>query len=151
MGLISRVSSRTYRSFHIQHPQKINMADKVKALRVSNLREESKDNLTAKLAELRQELATLKVAKVTGGGPSKLGKINVVRKDIAKVLTVINQARKAELQKFYRGKNKRPVDLKPRKTRALRKRLNKHEESLKSLKTVRREQRTAKKMYAIKA
>merc|ERR1711894_10553 len=115
------------------------------------LRNESKADLTAKLGELRQELATLKAAKVTAQSASKLGKINVVRKDIAKVLTVINQARKAELQKFYRGKNVRPVDLKPRKTRALRKRLNKHEESLKSLKTVRREQRTAKKMYAIKA
>merc|ERR1712001_735957 len=151
MGLISRVSSRTYRSFHIQNPQNINMSDKVKALRVSNLREESKDNLTAKLAELRQELATLKVAKVTAQSASKLGKINVVRKDIAKVLTVINQTRKAELQKLYRGKSVKPVDLKPRKTRALRKRLNKHEESLKSLKTIRREQRTALKNFALKA
>merc|ERR1712062_503400 len=147
MGLISRVSSRTYRFTK----KNIKMADKVKALRVADLRNETKDALTAKLAELRQELATLKVAKVTAQSASKLGKINVVRKSIAKVLTVINQARKAELQKFYRGKNIRPVDLKPRKTRALRKRLNKHEESLKSLKTVRREQRTAKKMYAIKA
>merc|ERR1739847_96337 len=145
MGLISRVSSRTYRSFHIQHPQKINMADKVKALRVSALREESKDNLTAKLTELRQELATLKVAKVTAQSASKLGKINVVRKDIAKVLTVINQARKNELQKFYRGKSVRPVDLKPRKTRALRKRLNKNK------KTIPREQRTALKNFALKA
>merc|ERR1739847_203846 len=151
MGLISRVSSRTYRSFHIQHPQKINMADKVKALRVSNLREESKDNLTAKLAELRQELATLKVAKVTAQSASKLGKINVVRKDIAKVLTVINQARKQELNKFYRGKKVKPADLKPRKTRALRKRLNKHETGLKKLKTVRREQKTAMKKFALKA
>merc|ERR1712117_607282 len=124
MGLISRVSSRTYRFFH-------KMAEKVKALRVSALRNESKDALTAKLAELRQELATLKVAKVTAQSASKLGKTNVVRKDIAKVLTVINQTRKAELQKLYRGKGIKPVDLKPRKTRALRKRLNKHEESLK--------------------
>merc|ERR1711963_247127 len=77
--------------------------------------------------------------------------INVVRKDIAKVLTVINQTRKAELQKLYRGKSIKPVDLKPRKTRALRKRLNKHEESLKSLKTIRREQKTALKNFALKA
>merc|ERR1712242_520357 len=101
-------------------PQKINMADKVKALRVSNLREEFKDNLTAKLGELRQELATLRVAKVTAQSASKLGKINVVRKEIAKVMTVINQAQKAELHKYYRGKKNKPVDLKPRKTRALR-------------------------------
>merc|ERR1712062_619356 len=147
MGLISRVSSRTYRFTK----KNLKMADKVKALRVSALREESKENLTAKLGELRQELATLKVAKVTAQSASKLGKINVVRKDIAKVLTVINQTRKAELQKLYRGKNVKPVDLKPRKTRALRKRLNKHESSLKSLKTVRREQKTKLKNFALKA
>merc|ERR1712048_1223991 len=123
MGLISRVSSRTYRSKFQQ--KTIKMADKVKALRVASLREESKDSLTAKLAELR--------------------------KDLAKVLTVINQTRKAELQKLYRGKSIKPVDLKPRKTRALRKRLNKHEESLKSLKTIRREQKTALKNFALKA
>merc|ERR1712186_47307 len=115
------------------------------------LRNESKADLTAKLAELRQELATLKVAKVTNQSASKLGKINVVRKDIAKVLTVINQTQKAELQKLYRGKKVKPVDLKPRKTRALRKRLNKHEESLKSLKTIRRERKYAQKKYALKA
>merc|ERR1712001_145012 len=146
MGLISRVSSRTYRFL-----QKKNMAERQRKLRAAELRNEDKAALEAKLAEFRQELATLQVAKVTSGGPSKLGKIHSVRKSIAKVLTVINQARKAELQKFYRGKTIRPVDLKPRKTRALRKRLNKHEETLKSLKTVRREQKTAKKMYAIKA
>merc|ERR1711937_591064 len=101
--------------------QILEMADKVKALRVASLREESKDALTAKLSELRQELATLKVAKVPAQSASKLGKINVVRKDIAKVLTVINQTRKSELQKLYR------------------------------VKTVRREQRTAKKCYALKA
>merc|ERR1712088_1226119 len=127
------------------------MAEKQAKMRVSEIRGQSKDELTKKLTELRQELATLNVAKVTAQSASKLGKINVVRKQIAKVLTVINQARKAELQKFYRGKNVRPVDLKPRKTRALRKRLNKHEESLKSLKTVRREQRTALKNFALKA
>merc|ERR1711934_340710 len=147
MGLISRVSSRTYRSKKNFH----NMADKTPKLRVAELRESSKDMLTGKLAELRQELATLKVAKVTAQSASKLGKINVVRKDIAKVLTVINQTRKAELQKLYRGKSAKPVDLKPRKTRALRKRLNKHEMSLKSLKTVRREQKTALKNFALKA
>merc|ERR1711981_143460 len=151
MGLISRVSSRTYRKKREKTSPTTVMAEKVAKLRVQTLRGQSKDDLTKKLGELRQELATLKVAKVTAQSVSKLGKINVVRKDIAKVLTVINQARKSELQKFYRGKNVKPVDLKPRKTRALRKRLNKHECSLKSLKTVRREQKSAMKKFALKA
>merc|ERR1711974_392221 len=151
MGLISRVSSRTYRKKREKTSPTTVMAEKVAKLRVQTLRGQSKDDLTTKLGELRQELATLKVAKVTNQSASKLGKINVVRKDIAKVLTVINQTQKAELQKLYRGKKVKPVDLKPRKTRALRKRLNKHEESLKSLKTVRREQKTALENFALKA
>jgi len=36
----------------------------------------------------------LRVAKVTGGAASKLAKIKVVRKDIARVLTVYNQKNK---------------------------------------------------------
>merc|ERR1711883_11185 len=152
MGLISRVSSRTYRNSSLStRPHRSTMAEKVAKLRVQTLRGQSKDDLSKKLNELRQELATLKVAKVTAQSASKLGKINVVRKDIAKVLTVINQARKQELNKFYRGKSVKPADLKPRKTRALRKRLNKHETGLKKLKTVRREQKTAMKKFALKA
>merc|ERR1712183_908852 len=148
MGLISRVSSRTYRK---PPPQIFKMAERIRNLRASELRNEEKTALQKKLSEFRQELATLNVAKVTSSGPSKLGRIHTVRKNIAKVLTVINQSRKAELHKFYRGKSVKPVDLKPRKTRALRRQLNKHESSLKSLKTVRREQRTAKKCFALKA
>ena len=36
-----------------------------------------------------------------GGAASKLSKIRVVRKSIARVLTVTNQKQKAELRKFY--------------------------------------------------
>merc|ERR1711934_904701 len=51
MGLISRVSSRTYRSKKNFH----NMADKTPKLRVAELRESSKDMLTGKLIDLRPE------------------------------------------------------------------------------------------------
>merc|ERR1712141_236356 len=152
MGLISRVSSRTYRNPRLALTSLLfKMSEKVQRLRVCTIRDQSKADLLAKVTTLRQELATLRVAKVTGQSTSKVGKINTVRKDIARVLTVINQAQKRELQKFYRGKKTRPTDLKPRKTRALRKALNKHELSLKSLKTVRREQKTALKKFALKA
>merc|ERR1711953_517565 len=132
MGLISRVSSRTYRN-------KIKMA------------EETKEQLEEKLAKFRQELATLRVATVTAAGGAKVGKIRETRKNIARVLTVINQTKKANLQKYYRGKSVKPVDLKPRKTRAMRKALNRHEEGLKNLKTIRRERKNALKNFALKA
>merc|ERR1711881_478041 len=151
MGLISRVSSRTYRKTRKNTSPTTDMAEKVAKLRVQTLRGQSKDDLTKKLNELRQELATLNVAQVTAQSASKLGKINVVRKQIAKVLTVINQAQKSDLHKYYRGKKNKPVDLKPRKTRALRRQLNKHEVGLKKLKTVRRERKTCLRKFALKA
>merc|ERR1712193_279137 len=151
MGLISRVSRRTYR-FLESKSNKLKMADaKQKTLRAKELRGLEKKELQEKLSTFRQELATLRVAKVTSGGPSKLGKIHSVRKSIAKVMTVMNQTQKAELQKLYRGKKVKPVDLKPRKTRALRKQLNKHEEGLKKLKQIRRERKFSQKKYALKA
>merc|ERR1712226_740080 len=148
MGLISRVSSRTYRNLFspLRRKAKVTMAEaqKQQKLRVSTLRGKSRE-------DLEKELTTLRVAKVTSGGVNKLCKIKTVRKAITKVLTVMNQAQKLELQKFYRGKTIKPTDLKPRKTRALRRRLNKAEEGAKRVKQIRREQRTAGKKYALKA
>merc|ERR1711970_388161 len=151
MGLISRVSSRTYRNTERRSSASFKMSEKVQRLRVCTIRDQSKADLLAKVTTLRQELATLRVAKVTGQSTSKVGKINTVRKDIARVLTVINQAQKAELQKFYRGKKTRPTNLKPRKTRALRKALNKHELSLKKKKQVRHERKVNPRKFALKA
>merc|ERR1712226_1155410 len=150
MGLISRVSSRTYRNLFspLRRKAKVTMAEaqKQQKLRVSTLRGKSREDLEKELTTYRQELATLRVAKVTSGGVNKPCKIKTVRKAIAKVLTVMNQA-----QKFDRGKTIKPTDLKPRKTRALRRRLNKAEEGAKRVKQIRREQRTAGKKYALKA
>merc|ERR1712018_349996 len=147
MGLISRVSSRTYR-FLTKNLSKTNISkmaeQKQSKLRAVTLRGKNREDLEAELVKYRQELASLSVAKVTSGGATKLCKIKSVRKNIAKVLTVMNQAQKAELQKFYRGKKVKPTDLKPR---ALRQRLNKHESGLKKLKQIRREQKTAVRKY----
>jgi ribosomal protein L29 len=64
-------------------------AAKIKA---SELREKGKEELKKQLDELRTELASLRVSKVSGqGGPSRLAKMKIVRKGIARVLTVINQ------------------------------------------------------------
>ena len=39
----------------------------------------------------------LRIAQVTGGAASKLARIGTVRKDIARVLTVLNQQKKSEV------------------------------------------------------
>ncbi|RAL37441.1 hypothetical protein DM860_000135 [Cuscuta australis] len=96
-------------------------------IKVHELRQKSKAELLAQLKDLKAELASLRVSKVTGGAPNKLSKIKVVRVSIAQVLTVISQTQKAALRSAYQNKKYLPLDLRPKKTRAIRRRLTKHQ------------------------
>ncbi|XDA70901.1 hypothetical protein R6Z07M_001238 [Ovis aries] len=110
-----------------------------------------KKELLKQLEELKVELSQLRMAKVTGGAASKLSKIRVVRKSIARVLTVINQTLKQNLRKFYQGKTYKPLDLRPKKTGAMCRWLSKHEENLKTKKQQRKERLYPLQKYAVKA
>jgi len=44
-------------------------------IKVHELRDKSKSDLSTQLKELKAELALLRVAKVTGGAPNKLSKM----------------------------------------------------------------------------
>ena len=55
-----------------------------------------------KIEELKTVLGSLRGAKVTGGAASKLSKIRVVRKSIARVYIVMHQKQKENLRKFYK-------------------------------------------------
>ncbi|ODV86422.1 hypothetical protein CANARDRAFT_27633 [[Candida] arabinofermentans NRRL YB-2248] len=88
------------------------------------LRTKSKEQLQEQLVDLKKELASLKVQKLTK--PS-LPKIHTVRKSIATVLTVINLQQRQSVRAFYAGKKYIPKDLRQKKTRALRRALTKHE------------------------
>ncbi|XP_072421926.1 large ribosomal subunit protein uL29 [Chiloscyllium punctatum] len=120
-------------------------------IKARDLRGKKKEELLKQLDDLKVELSQLRVAKVTGGAASKLSKIRVVRKSIARVLTVINQTQKENLRKFYKGKKYKPLDLRPKKTRAMRRRLNKYELSLKTKKQHRKERLYPMRKYAVKA
>jgi large subunit ribosomal protein L35e len=50
-----------------------------------------------------------------------------VRLGIAQVLTVISQKQKEALREVYKKKKYLPLDLRPKKTRAIRRRLTKHQ------------------------
>ncbi|KAA0062216.1 60S ribosomal protein L35-like [Cucumis melo var. makuwa] len=120
-------------------------------IKVHELRQKSKGDLLAQLKDLKAELALLRVAKVTGGAPNKLSKIKVVRLSIAQVLTVISQKQKAALREAYKKKKLLPLDLRPKKTRAIRRRLTKHQESLKTERQKKKEMYYPLRKYAIKA
>ena len=80
-------------------------------IKARDLRGKKKEELLKQLEDLKVELSQLRVAKVTGGAASKLSKIRVVRKSIARVLTVTNQTQKENLRKFSKGKKYKSLDL----------------------------------------
>merc|ERR1712232_1290517 len=101
--------------------------------------------------ELRGELSQLQIAKATGGAGSKLGKIRVVRKNIARVLTVYNQKMKGEARQKFSGKKYIPQDLRPKKTRAIRRALPKAQKKALSLRQKKVAQNFPQRTFAIKA
>merc|ERR1712083_1092878 len=116
-------------------PKFINI--KMPKIKCSDLRTKKKEELTKQLEDLKTELGSLRVAKVTGGAASKLSKIRVVRKSIALVYIVMHQKQKENLRKLYKNKKYKPLDLRSKRTRAMRRALNPHEANLKTSKQLR--------------
>ena len=131
------------------------------------LRTRTVEDLQKSLGDFKNELSQLRVNKVASGVASKLCKIKVVRKVIARHLTVINQKRRDDLKKTFSNKksikeyneanktnfsvNRTPKDLKNRLTRALRKRLTKKQSSKKPLKVLKREAAFPQRKFFVKA
>ena len=74
----------------------------------------------------------------------------VVRKSIACVLTVIGQKQRENLRKLYKGKKFKPLDLRRKKTRAMRRALTKYERSRKTLRQKKRDTFNPPRVYAVK-
>lgn len=74
----------------------------------------------------------------------------VVRKSIARVLTVISHSQRENLRKFYQNKKYKPLDLRPKKTRAIRRALTKDEASRKTLRQRKKLRNFPKRKYAVK-
>jgi len=64
------------------------------ALKAKQLREQSVDELSAKEQELAEQLFALRLQKVTGQ-LEKPSKVREVKRDLARVLTVLNEKRSA--------------------------------------------------------
>jgi hypothetical protein len=65
-------------------------------------------------------------------------------------LTILNVKQRQQLRLFYQKKKYMPLDLRPKKTRAIRRRLTKHEATLKTEKAKKRETYFPQRKYAIK-
>jgi large subunit ribosomal protein L35e len=66
------------------------------------------------------------------------------------VITVINANQRAQLRLFYKNKKYLPLDLRPKLTRALRRRLTKHEASLVTEKQQKKRIHFPQRKYAVK-
>lgn len=64
---------------------------KFKAKDLKDLRNKSKPELLKRIDELKTELHSLRVAQVSGGAPAKVANIRTVRKNIARIHTIISQ------------------------------------------------------------
>merc|ERR1719183_32239 len=115
------------------------------------IRSSSPAELIAQLKDHKNELAMLRVAKATGGAASKLAKIKVVRHNIARILTVYNQKQKNEARDAYKGKKFVPKDIRPKLSRALRKRMTKEQKKAVTPRQKIKNQNFPQRKFALKA
>lgn len=63
---------------------------------------------------------------------------------------MVNAKQRAQLRIFYKSKKYLPLDLRPKQTRAIRRRLSKEDAEKKLLKTKKRQQHFPQRKYAVK-
>lgn len=96
----------------------------------------------------RKELFSLR-AREQSAGSRKTTDIRKHRKRIANILTVVSQKMKEQLHAEYEGKKYKPLDLRPKLTRKLRKALKPEELALQTEKQKARAYRYRQKRFAI--
>ena len=134
-------------------------------------RKKNNTELLADLKKLREELQTIRFTKVTGTAVSKLSKIKPLRKQIARLLTIIRENKKTEVisklltketKEVVDGKESTvsktiknlkmkhlPLDLRPKKTRAIRRKMTKFESKLLTLKLFKRKLSFPMRKFAV--
>ncbi|RKP10206.1 ribosomal L29 protein-domain-containing protein [Thamnocephalis sphaerospora] len=120
-------------------------------VKASDLRQKDRASLEKQLEDLKQELLGLRVQKAVAANNAKVLRIKEVRRSIACVLTVITQKQRDQVALLYKGKKYKPLDMRAKKTRAIRRKLSKSERSAKTLRTIKREQNFPARKFALKA
>eukprot|EP00512_Aurantiochytrium_limacinum_P014693 CAMPEP_0171587338 /NCGR_PEP_ID=MMETSP0961-20121227/13249_1 /TAXON_ID=87120 /ORGANISM="Aurantiochytrium limacinum, Strain ATCCMYA-1381" /LENGTH=161 /DNA_ID=CAMNT_0012145537 /DNA_START=754 /DNA_END=1235 /DNA_ORIENTATION=- len=94
-------------------------------MKMVDIKSKSPEELLKSLEETKAELSSLRVAQVTQSAPSKVAKIKNVRKQIARILTVINTNNKELARAEGANKKNKNLDIRSKKTRAMRRALTK--------------------------
>jgi large subunit ribosomal protein L35e len=125
-------------------------------LRTKDLRGKTKKDLIAQLEDQRTQLAKLRVTQVTHPQSNKLAQIGVVRKNIARVLTVFNQqersaVRERALSATGAARKFLPTDLRAKLTRAKRRELTAEQKAKVTTRRRKSVLNFPQRKYAIKA
>ncbi len=118
--------------------------------RVKDLQEKDKKALLKQLTEYKKELSQLRVAQVMSNTASKVGKIGTMRKNIARVLTVLNTKERENLRKFYADKKVTLKSLRPKLTHKRRLALKPNEKNRKTRRQLRVAAKFPKRVFAVK-
>ena len=141
-----------------------------KGVSAKEYRKKTNAELLTDLKKLREDLQNIRFTKVSGTAVAKLSKIKTLRKQIARVLTIIRDNKKQEVIKNHRTKETKekkddkeevkttiknlkmkhiPLDLRPKLTRAMRRRMTKFERKLVTLKQLKRKLNFPMRKFAV--
>merc|ERR1711934_283480 len=123
---------------------------KMQKVRAHQLRKYEEAKLVEELTGHRKELAALRVSKVSQQ-QVKLTKIRSVRKNIAKVLTVLSEKRITAARDEFKKKRYTPVDLRMKKNRAYRRRLSPFEKNKLTVRAKKKATNNKLRKYALAA
>ena len=134
-------------------------------------RKKNNTDLLADLKKLREDLQTIRFTKVSGTAVAKLSKIKTLRKEISRVLTILRENKKNEVISNLRNRIKKekkddkeeevtttiknlkmkhiPLDLRPKLTRAMRRRMTKSERKLVTLRQLKRKLNFPMRKFAV--
>ena len=142
-----------------------------KTTSAKDYRKKNSADLLNDLKKMREELQKIRFTRGTGTAVAKLSKIKELRKQIARILTIIRENKKEEVIKGLRdrvnkeekeGKEEEvkttiknlklkhiPLDLRPKLTRAKRRRMTKFERKLVTLRQLKRKLNFPMRKFAV--
>ena len=142
-----------------------------KGTSINDYRKKNNTELLADLKKLREDLQNIRFTKVSGTAVAKLSKIKTLRRQVARVLTIIRENKKQDVIKKLTtkvtkekkdGKEEEvtstiknlkmkhiPLDLRPKLTRAMRRRMTKFERKLVTLKQLKRKLNFPMRKFAV--
>lgn len=112
-------------------------------LKISQLKQKSKEELLTLLSDLRKEQLDNKTS-------SKSKKNNSIKKNIARILTLLNINQREELKKAYKDKKYVPLDLRPKMTKSMRKKAKISNLPTKTRRHIKMERAFPKRLYALR-